>query len=52
MAKNKVNNGLFGVNDLAENAQKNVEERNTTHIHNTHTQCRRKKNAINVYRSL
>ena len=38
MAKNKVNNGLFGVNDLAENAQKNVEERNTTHIHNTHTQ--------------
>lgn len=38
MAKNKVNNGLFDVSDLAENTQKKIEERNTTHIHNTDTQ--------------
>ena len=43
MAKNKTNNGIFDVNDLAENAQKNIEERGventpTTDTHNTDTQ--------------
>ena len=37
MAKNKKNNGLFDVSDLAKNAQKNIEERNATqYTHNTH----------------
>lgn len=43
MAKNKINNGLFDVSDLTENAQKNIEERGVEHtpeknIHNTDTQ--------------
>ena len=38
MAKNKVNNGLFDVSDLAATAKRNIEKRDTIHIHNTHTQ--------------
>lgn len=42
MAKNKVNNGLFDVSDLAANAQKNIEERNAHSAQHTqdaqHTQ--------------
>ena len=36
MAKNKVNNGLFDVSDLADNAKRNIEKREK--LHNTHTQ--------------
>lgn len=37
MAKNKKNNGLFDVSDLAKNAQRNIEERNATqHTQHTH----------------
>lgn len=40
MAKNRENNGTFAdsVMDLPENAKKNIEERNTTQLHNTDTQ--------------
>lgn len=43
MAKNKINNGLFDVSDLANTAQKNIEERGADQtpgaiIHNTDTQ--------------
>ena len=42
MAKNKINNGLFDVSDLTDNAKKNIEERGEsaagTVIHNTDTQ--------------
>ena len=49
MAKNKKNNGLFDVSDLAENAKKNIEARNTHDTHDTQgTQRKQKHPRINM----